>query len=370
MAKNQGSLGVVKTKHYDFNELTLDSGEKISPVRIAYETYGRLNKEKNNAILICHALSGDAHAAGKHRKNSRKNGWYDIAVGPGKTFDTRKYFVICSNVIGGCRGSTGPSSKNPKTGKPYGLDFPTITVGDMVRAQKRLVEHLGVSRLKCIVGGSLGGMQVLEWVARYPDASEKAIAIATAARQYPLGIALHDVGRQAIINDPSWRKGDYYSKGQPKEGLALARKVAHISYLSHETFERKFGRARKKRRNGKFSTEFEVQSYLNYQGSSFVRRFDANSYLYITNAIDQFDLTEGGRKKLKDLFKNAKSKFLLVSFTSDWLYPPEQVEEVFNALAESGIPSVYRNLDLPYGHDAFLVYNNTLGNALSGFIND
>lgn len=363
----QDSVGVVKTKYEEFDELRLDSGETISPLRIAYETYGRLNKDKSNAVLVCHALSGDAHAAGKRRRNSRKNGWYDIAVGPGKTFDTRKYFVICSNIVGGCRGSTGPSSINPETGEPYGLDFPLITVGDMVRAQKKLIDRFGINKLHCVVGGSLGGMQVLEWAVRYPDSVNLAMSVAAAAKQYPLGIAFHEIGRQAILNDPDWNNGRYGR--QPGNGLALARKVAHITYLSQETLERKFGRERKKRKNGKFGVEFEVQSYLNYQGRSFVRRFDANSYLYITHAIDQFDLTEGERK-LRDVFKDVKAKFLLVSFTSDRLYPPEQVEEVYAGLAEAGVPVVYRKLDLPYGHDAFLVYNNTLGNTLVEFLED
>lgn len=359
----------MKTKYFEFDELPLDSGRKLSPVRIAYETYGKLNKEKNNAVFICHALSGDAHAVGKHRKNSRKNGWYDIAVGPGKTFDTRKYFVVCANIIGGCKGSTGPSSINPKTKKPYGLTFPTITVGDIVRAQKKLVDHLGIKKLFIVTGGSLGGMQVLQWAIDYPDLVHLAIPIATAAKQYPLGIALHEVGRQAILDDPQWKNGDYYENGQPKNGLALARKIGHITYLSQDTLERKFGRERKRSRgNGRFGVEFEVQSYLNYQGKSFVRRFDANSYLYITYAIDHFDLTEGGTKKLKDVFRGVKSKFLLVSFTSDWLYPPEQVNEIYGGLAEAGVPAVYKELDLPYGHDAFLVYNNTLGNVLVKFL--
>jgi homoserine O-acetyltransferase len=369
VAKKDGSVGVVKTKYFKFDELMLDNGQKLSPVRIAYETYGRLNRDKSNAILLCHALSGDAHAAGKHGKNSRKHGWYDIAVGPGKTFDTRKYFIICSNIIGGCKGSTGPASTNPKTKKPYGLDFPAITVRDIVRAQKKLIDHLGINKLFCVTGGSLGGMQALQWAVDYPDSVRNAVVIAASAKQYPMGIALHEVGRQAIINDPQWNNGNYYLAGQPRAGLALARKIGHITYLSHETFERKFGRQRKKTRpNGKFKPDFEVQAYLGYKGASFVRRFDANSYLYLTKAVDDFDLTENGRKKLKDVFRDLKAAFLLVSFTSDWLYPPEQVEEIYSALAEAGVPVVYRKLDLPYGHDAFLVYNNTLGNVLVDFL--
>ncbi|MFC2154482.1 homoserine O-acetyltransferase [Candidatus Altiarchaeota archaeon] len=372
MVKKEGSVGVVKTKYFEFDELVLDSGEKIKPVRLAYETYGKLNKDKSNAILICHALSGDAHAAGKHRKNSRKNGWYDIAVGPGKTFDTRKYFVICINIIGGCKGSTGPSSINPKTGKSYGITFPIISVRDIVHAQKKLLNHLGIKKLFCVTGGSLGGMQVLQWVIDYPDSVHLAIPIATAVKQYPMGVVFNEIGRQAIIQDSNWNSGDYYEDGsRPTNGLALARKVGHVTYLSQDTLERKFGRRRKNGRSkSKFGVEFEIQSYFNYKGKSFVRRFDANSYLYITNAIDQFDLTEGGARKLKDVFRGVKSKFLLLSFTSDWLYPPEQVEEIYAGLAEAGVPAIYRKLDLPYGHDTFLVYNNTLGNILVDFLKE
>jgi homoserine O-acetyltransferase/O-succinyltransferase len=370
MGKILGTVGVVKTRHFEFDELRLDGGGRLAPVRIAYEAYGRLNADKSNAILICHALSGDAHAAGKSAKNARRHGWYDIAVGPGKTFDTRRFFVICSNIIGGCKGSTGPSSVNPKTRRPYGSDFPTITIGDMVRAQKRLIDHLGIKKLFCVTGGSMGGMQALEWAVNYPDSLRLAIPVATAAKQYPLGLVFNDIGRRIILSDPDYNGGDYYGRGQPKRGLSLARQIGHVTYLSQETLLRKFGRARVKGRNGKrkFGTEFELQSYFDYKGKSFVRRFDANSYLHITNAIDHFDLTDGGARRLSDVFKAVKAKVLLVSFTSDWLYPPEQVEEVYAGLAEAGVPCVYRKLDLPYGHDAFLVYNNTLGNLLQEFL--
>ncbi|MFH1788807.1 MAG: homoserine O-acetyltransferase [Candidatus Altiarchaeota archaeon] len=372
MTRKDGSVGVVKTKYFEFPELELENGEKLTQVRLAYETYGKLNKEKSNAILICHALSGDAHAAGKHRKNGRTNGWYDIAIGPSKTFDTNKYFIICSNIIGGCKGSTGPASINPKTGKPYSITFPIFTVRDIVDAQKRLVDHLGIKKLYCVTGGSLGGMQALAWIIDYPESVHLAIPIATAARQYPQGIALHEVGRQAILNDPDFRGGDYYGRGQPRSGLSLARKIAHITYLSQDTFERKFGRQKKNSsgKNGKFRVEFQVQSYLNYKGEHFVRRFDANSYLYITHAIDHFDLTNGGKTKLAEAFKNVKAKVLLASFTSDWLYPPEQVEELYAGFAEAGVKTIYKKLDLPYGHDSFLVYNNTLGNLLVDFLKD
>lgn len=370
MAKHEASAGIVKTKYFDFEELVLDSGRKISPVRLAYETYGRLNREKSNAILVCHALSGDAHAAGKHRKDSRKSGWYDIAVGPGKTFDTDRYFVICANVLGGCRGSTGPSSIDPATGKPYGLNFPLVSIRDMVRAQKKLIDFLGIKKLFCVTGGSMGGMQVLEWAINYPEQLHLAIPIATPAKQYPAAIIYNYIGRQAILSDQYFRNGNYYGNGHlPGKGLSIARQIGHITYLSQETLERKFNRHRKENPPaGKFGPDFEVQSYFSYKGKSFVKRFDANSYLYITNAIDQFDLTQGGTRRLRDVFRGVKAKFLLVSFTSDWLYPPEQVEELYAGLAESGVPTVYKKLNLPYGHDAFLVYNNTLGNALRDYI--
>lgn len=365
-----GSVGIVKTKHFALGELELESGATLRGVRLAYETYGTLNRDKSNAVLIFHALSGDAHAAGKHAKNSKKHGWYDLAIGPGKTFDTRKLFVICANVIGGCRGSTGPSSTNPRTGKPYGASFPVVTIRDMVKAQKRLVDSFGISKLFCVSGGSMGGMQALEWLALYPDSAHCAVVLACSAKQYPLPLIVDDIGRKIVMSDPDWDGGDYYGKGQPKKGLALARQIGHVTYLSQDTLQRKFGRARKRRPNagGRFGEEFEVQSYFNYKGRHFVQRFDANSYLYITNAIDHFDLTEGGKKRLSDVFRRVKARVFLASFTSDMLYPPEQVEEVFSSLAEAGVPCVYKKLDLPYGHDSFLVYNNTLGNAMLEFL--
>ena len=366
----KSSVGVVKTKYFDFDRLVLDSGETLEPVRLAYETYGRLNADRSNAILICHALSGDAHAAGKHAAHSKKNGWYDLAIGPGKTFDTDKYFVICSNVIGGCKGSTGPSSTNPRTGKPYGLSFPLVTMGDMAKAQKKIVEHLGIKKLFCVTGGSMGGMQVLEWILRFPENVHSAMVIECTAKQYPMAMSFHHVGRESIMKDPNWQGGNYYGKTIPKQGLSVARQVSHVTYLSHDTFSRKFGRKRKENKNGKkFGAQYEVQSYLDYNGKSFVKRFDANSYLYITQAIDDFDLTAAGTKELADVFSGVKAtKVLLVSVTSDWLYPPEQVEELYAGMAEAGVSVVYRKIDVPYGHDAFLVYNNTLGNAMVDFL--
>jgi homoserine O-acetyltransferase len=362
------TVGLVKTKYADLGNLKLECGESI-PVTLAYETYGTLNEDKNNAVLVCHALSGDAHAAGKHHSHEKKQGWYDIAIGPGKTFDTNKLFVISSNILGGCKGSTGPSSLNPKTGKPYGLKFPQITVKDIVAAQKKLVESLGIEKLFCVTGGSLGGMQALQWVVDYPKDVAKAVILASAAKQYPLGIAFHEVGRQAILNDPKWNNGNY--KKQPQSGLSVARQLAHITYLSQDLLQRKFNRDLKEGESkGKFGVKYEVESYLHYKGRHFVRRFDANSYLYITKAIDDFDLTQNGKIKLSELFKGIKTKVLIGSFTSDWLYPPEHGEEIVAGLAEAGVPVVYKKLDLPYGHDSFLVYNNTLGNTLTDFIEE
>ncbi|MFH1285066.1 MAG: homoserine O-acetyltransferase [Candidatus Micrarchaeota archaeon] len=369
MGKEGESVGIVKPNYFDFDELKLESGETLSKVRIAYETYGKLNRDKSNAVLIFHALSGDAHAAGKHRKTSKRAGWYDLAVGPKKTFDTRKYFVICANVISGCKGSSGPSSINPKTGEPYGLEFPIVSIHDMVKAHYKLIKHLGINKLFCVSGGSMGGMQALQWLVDYPDSAHCAVLMACSARQYPMGMVFHDIGRKVIMSDPDWRKGAYYSKCQPRKGLSLARQIGHITYLSQEVLERKFGRKlRKRSRGGKFGEEFEIQSYFNYKGKHFTKRFDANSYLYITHAIDNFDLTEGKEKPLADVFKHIKSKVLLFSFSSDWLYPPWQVEEIFAGLAEAGVSTQYKKLELPYGHDAFLVYNNTLGNILLDFL--
>ncbi len=369
MARKSNSVGIVKAKSFKLGELKLESGKKLQNVKIAYETYGKLNRNKSNAILICHALSGDAHAAGKHRKTDKKKGWYDVAIGPGKTFDTRKYFFICSNVLGGCKGTTGPSSKVHGKGEQYGTEFPRITIKDMVCAQKKLIEHLEIRKLFCVTGGSMGGMQALQWAIDYPDSVHCAIPIACGAKQHPFALAFNDIGRSIITSDPEWNEGKY-GKKQPKSGLSIARQLGHITYLSAEAFDRKFGRKRTKRKKqrSQFGAEYEVQSYLDYKGKRFVRRFDANSYLYLTDAIDNFDLTEGGKKKLSDAFAKCKSKFLLISFSSDWLYTPKHVEDVFKALAEAGVPAIYKNLDLPYGHDSFLVYNNTLGNLLLGFL--
>jgi homoserine O-acetyltransferase/O-succinyltransferase len=350
------SLGTVETQYFTFadppNEVLLESGKTLGPVTVSYETYGRLNRDRSNAILVCHALSGDAHAAG-YLKGESAPGWWDNMIGPGKAFDTEEYFVICSNVIAGCKGSTGPSSINPRTGKPYALDFPVITIGDMVNVQRRLVDFLGIEKLLCVAGGSMGGMQALQWVSAYPERVGAAIPIATALKHSPQQIAFNEVIRQSIMADPAWRMGDYYAYGQPKNGLAVARMIGHITFMSDQSMEQKFSR---KLRNGnygfKFATDFEVEGYLRYRGDSFVKRFDANSYLYITKAIDYFDLSEG---RLIPEGKRINTRFLVISFKSDWLYPSYQSQEIVRQLKKRQVQATYCDLRSTYGHDAFLV---------------
>jgi homoserine O-acetyltransferase len=364
------SVGLVKTQYYKLsNDLILESGDRLKKATIAYEAYGKLNKEKSNAILICHALSGDAHVAGWH-EGDKKPGWWDIIIGPGKCLDTRKYFIICSNIIGGCKGSTGPSSINPKTGRQYGLDFPIITISDIVNAQKKLIDHLGIKQLFAVIGGSMGGMQVLQWCVSYPNMIKLAITLATAANSAPQQIAFNEVGRQAIISDSKWNKGSYYSDEDPKDGLSLARMIAHITYLSYESMYQKFGRRLqdKEEYSFDFSLDFQVESYLHYQGESFVQRFDANSYLYITKAIDYFDLTKNG--SLAEGFKDIKAKFLVISVNSDWLYPPAQSKEIVMALTSNNIDVSYHELKSSYGHDAFLLEEGQLNYVISGFLSD
>jgi homoserine O-acetyltransferase len=353
---DSGSVGTVETKEYTFayppNELKLECGKSLGPVTLAYETYGRLNADKSNAILVCHALSGDAHAAGLHEGEDNP-GWWEDMIGPGKAFDTERYFVICSNVIGGCKGSTGPSSINPKTGKPYALDFPMITVADMVNAQRHLIDHLGIGKLLSVAGGSMGGMQVLQWVASYPERVRSAIPIATALKHSPQQIAFNEVVRQSIMADPDWRQGNYYEYGQPAKGLAVARMIGHITFMSDQSMEEKFSRRLK---NGdysfKFGADFEVEGYLRYRGDAFVKRFDANSYLYITKAIDYFDLSNG-RLVMRE--KPIDTRFLVISFKSDWLYPCYQSQEIVRQLKTGFIEATSCEIASTYGHDAFLV---------------
>ncbi|MEK7755492.1 MAG: homoserine O-acetyltransferase, partial [Acidobacteriota bacterium] len=310
---------IVQTKSVRFDSISLDGGSTVAPVDVAYQSYGVLNAARSNAILVSHAFSGDAHAAGISPETG-KPGWWDNMIGPGKAFDTNKYFVLCSNVLGGCRGTTGPSSVNPATGKPYAMSFPIITIGDMVRLQKMLVEHLGIQRLLTVTGGSMGGMQALEWAVALPGMVASAMPIATTARHSAQQIAFDEVGRQAVMADPDWAGGDYYDKNPPARGLAVARMVGHITYMSDDSMREKFGRRLRNRDEFgfDFEAEFEVESYLRYRGSQFVYRFDANSYLYITKAMDYFDLANGCAS-LAQALERATARFLVISFTSDWL---------------------------------------------------
>ena len=341
-------------------ELILEAGEKLGPITLAYETWGKLNPQKSNAILVLHALSGDAYAAGS-------NGWWNNLIGQGKGIDTDKYFVICSNVIGGCKGSTGPSSTNPKTGKPYGLSFPLISISDMVEAQKHLVKLLGVEKLLSVVGGSMGGMQVLQWMVSYPEKIRSAIPIATTIKHTPQQIAFNEVGRQAVMSDPHWKNGDYYYSAPPSKGLALARMIGHITYMSDTSMTEKFGRkTRADKEPFKFSADFEVEGYLHYRGDNFVKRFDANSYLYITKAIDNFNLLNG--HPLGSVFKGLKAKVLVLAFKSDWLYPAYQSQEIVKACKLAGVEASYCEINSTYGHDSFLLETEQETQLIGGFL--
>jgi homoserine O-acetyltransferase/O-succinyltransferase len=370
----RGGLGLVTTSTITFKGdhyiLELESGNTLSPVTVAYETYGNLSRDKDNAILVCHALTGDAHAAGYHTgQPGEKPGWWDLLIGPGKPLDTDRYFVICSNFLGGCKGTTGPTEINPATGKPYGLHFPFYTVKDMVKVQKWLVDHLGIEKLLAVIGGSLGGMQVLQWTISYPEMVAGALPIASTARMSPQAIAFNEVSRQAIMSDPQWNFGLYEPDSQPASGLALARMIGHITYLSEEAMLRKFSRRfiNGRNRGYKFEADFQVESYLHHQGSTFVNRFDANTYLYITRAMDYFDLnTDYG--SLKKAFSGCQSSFLVISFTSDWLFPPACSQELVRALRTAGKNVSYCNMDSDQGHDAFLLPGNRLGEVVSGFL--
>jgi homoserine O-acetyltransferase/O-succinyltransferase len=349
----------------------LESGAALSPVTLAYETYGALNASRSNAILICHALSGSAHAAGYHSPADASPGWWDDCIGPGKAFDTDRYFVICSNVLGSCYGSSGPASINPETGQPYGLRFPVVTIGDMVRAQVALIDHLGIEQLFCVAGGSMGGMQVLEWAAHHPHRLKAAIPLATTGRHSPMLIALSEVGRQAIYADPHWQQGAYYDKPhKPDAGLAVARMVGHITYLSDASMHLKFGRRLQNREKYgyEFQTEFQVESYLKYNGHNFTRRFDANSYLYVTKAMDYFDLTEPTGTLAGSFVHSAGVKFLVVSFTSDWLYPTYHSKELVTALTAVGADVTFLDISSTWGHDAFLLEVETMTALLHSFL--
>ena len=367
------SVGIVETKYFTFanppDEITLKCGKKLGPITVAYETYGMLSPEKDNAILLFHALTGDSHAAGYHSKDDKKPGWWETMIGPGKAFDTNKYFIICSNYLGGCKGTTGPDDINPKTNKKYGLSFPVVTITDMVKVQKKLVDHFNIKKLLAIAGGSMGGMLTLEWLIRYPDSTRSAIAIATTSRLSPQAIAFDYVGRNAIISDPNWDKGTYTSDSLPKEGLSIARMIGHITYLSDESMHAKFGRRLHSRESFGYdiSSEFQVENYLAYQGDKFVERFDANTYLYLTKAMDYFDLASR-YGSLTEAFKNITAKTLVVSFTSDWLFPPYQSKEIVKAMMNTDKDVSYVEIRSSYGHDAFLLEADHLTNILKNFL--
>ena len=361
---------IVQTQFVTFDrDLHLQNGATLRPVTLAYETYGELNNDRSNAILILHALTGDAHLAGYNSPSEEKPGWWDEAVGPGKAFDTNKYFVICANVVGGCKGSTGPASINPATDKPYGLSFPVITISDMVDAQCWLIDYLGIKQLLTVTGGSMGGMQALQWAVSYPDRVKSAIVLASTARLSAQTIALNEVARQAIYADPHWKNGDYYDSTPPNAGLAVARMIGHITYLSDSSMHEKFGRRLQEReRYGyDFNTDFAVESYLRYRGNAFTRRFDANSFLYITKAMDYFDLSYG-LQSLADAFEHTHAKFLVVSYTSDWLYPSWQSKELVRSLIQNGIDVTYVEIDSNYGHDAFLLEVDRLAELARDFL--
>jgi homoserine O-acetyltransferase/O-succinyltransferase len=370
------SVGIVEKKFFSFadppGEMPLDSGASLGPITLAYETYGRLNDAKSNAVLVCHALSGSSHAAGFYSDaDEEKPGWWDNMIGPGKAIDTDRYFVICPNIIGSCYGSTGPGSIDPATGKPYGLKFPLFTIADIVRAEKKLMEYLGVPGLLAAVGGSIGGMQALEWAIAFPEMVRSVIPIASTCKRSALSIGLCEAQRQAIMADPDWNGGDYYDREPPRKGLALARIIGHITYLSEASMQRKFGRRLQDNAAFKFdfTTDFQVESYLHHQGRKFVDRFDANSYLYITKAADYFDLgRQHGDSSLVRAFSKTAAKFLVVSFSSDWLFPTSHSREMVMAMKKAGRDVSFCEIDADYGHDSFLLAEVPMTKLISGFL--
>jgi homoserine O-acetyltransferase len=350
--------------------LKLDAGVALSPFQVAYQTYGKLNAARSNTVLVCHALTGDQHVFNRHPVTD-KPGWWETMIGPGKPIDTDRYFVVCPNVLGACMGTTGPGSTHPATRMPWGLEFPVITIRDMVRAQAMLLDHLGIDTVFAVAGGSMGGMQVLQWAASYPERVFAALPIACATRHSAQNIAFHEVGRQAVMADPDWRGGRYYAEGvSPRRGLAVARMGAHITYLSEAALHRKFGRKFQDRANPTFSfdADFEVESYLRHQGSSFVERFDANSYLYLTRAMDYFDLAADYGGVLANAFKATKTRFCVVSFTSDWLFPTSESREIVHTLNAAGARVSFAEITTDKGHDAFLLDEPELIQIVGGFL--
>lgn len=353
------------------NELKLASGETLGPVTLAFETYGTLNPAKSNAILVCHALSGNARLASRSADNPDQLGWWDTYVGPGKAIDTDQFFVICINTIGGCSGSTGPSSIDPKTQKPYRLTFPVITIADMVRSQKALIDHLEIAKLHAVIGGSMGGMQALEWSIQFPEIVSRCLPIASTSSLPPQAMAFDAVGRHAITSDQAWHNGQYAeSDSDQMKGLSIARMIGHITYLSDESLKAKFGRKLQEKNDYgyNFDTEFQIESYLKYQGDKFVSRFDANSYLYLTKALSYFDL-EKSYGTLENAFRNCQSRFMVVAISSDWIYPPEQSRKMVDVLIGLDKDVSYCQIESPAGHDAFLIHNDTLISVIQGFLN-
>ncbi|WP_041277703.1 homoserine O-acetyltransferase MetX [Desulfotalea psychrophila] len=375
--KDHKSVGIVEKQFFTCAQvpspLILENGAKLGPITIAYETYGNLSARKDNAILINHAFSGDSHVAGHYATDGPKEkpGWWDFLVGPGKGIDTDKYFIICSNILGSCNGTTGPASKNSETGEAYALDFPMVTIGDMVATQKLLIDHLGIPKLLAVIGGSVGGMQTLEWAIRYPEMMHSVIPIATTMRHSALAIAFNEIARQAIMTDPHWNRGKYYGQAHPDTGLAVARMVGHVTYLSDEAMRRKFGRNLQEKENLSygFDADFQVESYLRYQGNKFVHRFDANSLLYITKASDYFDIVERISTSGPETELTApQQKYLVISYSSDWLYPTYQARDLVKALKRSGRNVSFSEIESDCGHDAFLIPDDRLEQLMRGFL--
>jgi homoserine O-acetyltransferase len=373
---------IVSTQHLDLDlpdkGFALSCGDHLPALRVAYETYGNLAPEKDNVVLICHALTGDAHAAGYYDESEKSRGWWEPhpgsddppMIGPGAAIDTDRYFVVCTNILGGCRGTTGPCSENPATGKPYGIAFPLITIKDVVRVQKQFLAQLGIERLYAVVGGSMGGMQALEWAVSYPDAVDRCVCIASAVNLSPQALAFDIIGRQGIEADPNWQRGNYYESDPPRDGLSRARQIGHVTYLSDQSMHAKFGRDQHNRPTAewsKFATNFEVESYLNYNGNAFCDRFDANSYLYVSRMMDMFDL-EAEHHGMENAFRDTRCEFLIVSISSDWLFPPVQQLEIVKTLVKLGKPVSYFTLQSHYGHDAFLIDYPTLCPGVGAFL--
>ena len=368
--KEINSIGIVKPKIFKCADpIKLSCGMTLDNYELIYETYGKLNKNKDNAVLVCHALSGNQHVAGRHKKTDKHPGWWDSLVGPGKPLNTNKFFVIGVNNLGGNEGSTGPKSINPKTKKVWGSSFPIITVEDWVKTQKTLINYLGIQRLSSVIGGSLGGMQALEWNLQFPNEVKNTIIIAAAPNLTAQNIAFNEVARQSIITDPDFQKGNFYTKkNKPKRGLRVARMLGHITYLSNDAMKSKFGRKKQnKDYQYNFNTEFEIESYLNYQGDKFAKEFDANTYIRMTKALDYYDPTKQNKKKLSAVFKKIKSKFLVISFTSDWRFSPARTKEIVKSLLDNNINVSYAEISAESGHDAFLMSDDYYHEILNSF---